>query len=79
MKKAVKDTIRLLIAIVAATALVVGSDILPRFIEAGASSCEAGSRFSFDSTNVLSISELSPCVPRFYCWITRSLTASPHF
>ena len=51
----------------------------PRFIEAGASSCEAGSRFSFDSTNVLSISELSPCVPRFYCWITRSLTASPHF
>ena len=55
------------------------SDILPRFIEAWASSCEAGSRFSFDSTNVLSISELSPCVPRFYCRITRSLTAYPHF
>ena len=41
-------------------------DILPPPKEAGASSRQqASSQFSFDSTNVLSISELTPCAPRF--------------
>ena len=41
-------------------------DILPPPVEAGASSRQlASSRFSFDSTIVLSISELTPCAPRF--------------
>ena len=34
----------------------------------------ANSRFSFDSTIVLSISELTPCVPRFCATTTQILT-----
>ena len=36
----------------------------------------ANSRFSFDSTKVLSISKLTPCVPRFF--IDRLCVYKPH-
>ncbi len=42
------------------------SDILPHLKRRGLPLAKASSRFSFDSTNVLSISELTPCVPRFF-------------
>ena len=48
-------------------------DILPRLKRRGLPLAKASSQFSFDSTNVLSISELTPCVPRFWqiCLLSR--------
>lgn len=45
-------------------------DILPHLKRRSFLSHKANSRFSFDNTTVLSISELTPCVPRFLCiWL----------
>ena len=53
------------------------SDILPPPVEVGASQPRQV-WFSFDSTTVLSICELSPCVPRLCYIVLRSCIYQPH-
>ena len=44
------------------------TDILPAYRGGGFLSQKANRRFSFDDTTVSSISELSPCAPRFFLY-----------